>query len=106
MEPGDCTPVDPESGRERWWGSEAQIHDVEGRVVANRKLLVLHDGLRLFAAGNPELPVRDAAPGDDAEDAGHKGINYRAAVDHRQRMLADTAPPTPVRHARVGPLGV
>jgi manganese oxidase len=112
VEPGDVTPLDPRTRRPRWWGAHALIADGlrdvadgavdEADVVANEQVLILQDGLRLFVAGNPDLPVRDVVVGDDPEDAGQKGINYRCALVHPDTMLRDRRPPTPVWPARVG----
>jgi len=111
VEPGDVTPLDPRTRRERWWGTHALIaRDVPEQgapvdpcsVVANEMVLLLQDGLRHFVAGNPDLPVRDIAPDDDPEDSGQKGINYRCAPVHPRRVLRDARPSTPVWRARVG----
>jgi hypothetical protein len=113
VEPGDVTPVDPENLTQRWWGAHALIAQSvlrpdddtpvsPGVLVANEKVLVVQDGLRLFVAGNPDLPVRDVVVGDDPEDAGQKGINYRAAMVHRRIGLTDRRPPTPLWPAQVG----
>ena len=60
-------------------------------------MVFLQDGLRQFLYGDPDQPVRDIVPGDDPEDAGQKGINYRTALvsDHSDPLAAEH-PPTPV----------
>ena len=113
VEPADVLPVDPRTLREKWTGTAALLvartatRSGSGAyrrsdVVANEQVLVVQDGLRLFAAGNPDQPVRDTVVGDDPEDAGQKAINYRTALVHRRTMLADPAPPTPVWQASEG----
>lgn len=113
VEPGDVRPVDPGTLRERWSGAAALLvawsavpgeDGTYGRadVVVNEQVLVVQDGLRLFAAGNPDQPVRDTVAGDDPEDAGQKAVSYRTALVHPRTMLADPSPPTPVWQAREG----
>ena len=101
VEPGDASPHDPDSGEKQWWGARAQIR-VGGRPVANEQVVVFQDGLRHFVAGNPDLPVRDVVPGDDPEDSGQKGINYRSCLVNRRTGLRDREPTPPLWKARVG----
>jgi hypothetical protein len=102
VEPGDVTPVDPISGEERWWGVTARLQDEDGDQVAVEHVLLLQDGLRLFVAGNPDLPMRDIVPRDDPEDAGQRAINYRTALVHPQVQLRDASPPTPLLRNQIG----
>ncbi|MDN5914180.1 MAG: multicopper oxidase domain-containing protein [Pseudonocardia sp.] len=103
VEPDDIEPRDPATGLPRWWGVDARIvSTVDGSLVATESVLIVQDGLRLFVAGNPESPVRDVVVGDDPEDAGQKGVNYRTEPVHPSRMLAVPAPSTPVVPAQVG----
>lgn len=98
VEPGDCVPVDPETGDERWHGTTVVLvsEDDPTVVVAHETVLLVQDGLRHFVAGNPALPVADIVPGDDPEDAGQKAINYRAAMVHPAEVLHSADPPTPI----------
>jgi hypothetical protein len=102
VEPGNVTPVDPDTGEERWWGANARLQTADGTAVANEQVLVMQDGLRHFVAGNPNLPVRDMAPDDDPEDSGQKGFNYRSALVNRRVQLRHPDPATPIWPARVG----
>jgi hypothetical protein len=97
VEPSGSTPVDPRTGRERWTGTNVLLRSGR-RTVANEQVLFWQDGLRLYIAGNPDQPVRDVVPDDDVEyeDAGQKGVNYRAAVVHARDGLTDRRPPTPI----------
>ena len=103
VEPGDvrpCTPAgtgdpatggsatsDPATGGsaavEAWSGVSVDLYDEQGQVVAQESVVLVQDGLRLFVNGHPDLPVPDVVPGDDPEDSGHKGINYRSGLLHR-----------------------
>ena len=78
-------------------GTTFCVRDGEGKVVAEEVVVFLQDGLRQFLYGDPDQPVRDIVPGDDPEDAGQKGINYRTALvsDHSDPLAAEH-PPTPV----------
>lgn len=73
-----------------WSGVTADIYDRSdpSKPVAREAVVMLQDGLRLFAYGDPRFPLPDAEPGGDAEDSGHKAINYRSQ---------------PVVHGRVSP---
>jgi hypothetical protein len=94
--PAGHRPLDGD-GNEAWSGREARIVDDENTTVARERVLFLHDGLRLFVAGNPAEPMRDVVPGDDAEDSGQRGVSYRTEPVH---------PPFPARrraaHADAG----
>lgn len=98
VEPGDCVPVDPVTGDERWIGTTVDLVSTAdpGALVAHETVLLVQDGLRHFVAGNPALPVSDIVPGDDPEDAGQKGINYRVAMVHPNDMLHNGEPATPI----------
>jgi manganese oxidase len=100
VEPGDCTPVDVRTGREKWVGVHAKIVDDAGDQVANEHVLIAQDGLRLFVAGNPDEPMRDVVPADDPEDAGQRGFNYRSALVNHRIRLRDRTPPTPIWNAK------
>ncbi len=102
VEPADCTPVDPHTGAERWIGTHVLLRADDGDIVANEQVLCWQDGLRHYLAGNPDSPIRDVVPGDDPEDAGQKGVNYRSAVVHPRSALTDNRPPTPIWTAAVG----
>jgi len=103
VEPGDCVPVDHLSGRERWYGTSVRlVTEIGRRTVAHETVLLVQDGLRHFVAGNPDLPVSDIVPGDDPEDAGQKGINYRVAMVHPSVMLHNGEPPTPIWRVTAG----
>lgn len=102
VEPGDCTPVDLATGDEKWWGTDAHLRDPNDSIVAHEKVLLLQDGLRHFVAGNPDLPVRDVVPDDDAEDAGQKGINYLCALVGREEGLRVAEPGAPIWRAQKG----
>ena len=108
VEPGDVTPIEPgvdpttfSEKDEAWSGTQALLV-AGGEVVANEQVLLVQDGLRHFVAGNPDLPVRDIVPGDDTEDSGQKGINYRCAMAHPEVVLDRNQPPTPIWRAEVG----
>ena len=64
-------------------------------------MLFWQDGLRHYAYGDLTSPVADVEPGDDPEDAGQKGINYRCRPVHPRTQLHD-APPTPTWTAQQG----
>ncbi|WP_104103245.1 multicopper oxidase domain-containing protein [Arthrobacter sp. 08Y14] len=96
VEPADCAPEG------NWWGPAANIVDRDGNPVAREMVIFFQDGLRHFIAGDPDLPVRDIVPGDDPEDAGQKGINYRAALVNTSERLAVENPPTPTFTAAPG----
>ncbi|MFD1532790.1 hypothetical protein ACFSCY_25530, partial [Pseudonocardia aurantiaca] len=68
----------------------------------HERVLFWQDGLRLYLAGNPAMPVPDAEPHVDAEDAGQRGINYRSALLRSSSALSDPRPPTPVWHSPAG----
>lgn len=89
VEPGDCT-------ADSWTGTRTTLRDAAGSTVATEAVVLLQDGLRHFVAGDPDLPVRDAVPGDDPEDSGQKGINYRSALVSTSDRLAVPDPPTPI----------
>lgn len=106
VEPGNVTPVDAD-GEDTWTGTHVLLLDTGGEengggVVANEQVLLWQDGLRHFVAGNPDLPVRDIVPGEDPEDAGQKGINYRCAMVHPRDVLNTATPGTPIWLARTG----
>ena len=98
VEPGDCVPLAPDSDEERWYGTTVRVATEAdpGTVVAHETVLLVQDGLRHFVVGNPSLPVSDLVPGDDPEDAGQKGINYRVAMVPPSETLAGAEPPTPM----------
>ncbi len=88
VEPGDVTPY--VRGREQWSGASAELRTGEAAVsaVAQERVMIVQDGLRLFLAGNPDLPVTDVVPLDDPEDSGQKGLSYRGAPGRAERGLA------------------
>ncbi len=103
VEPGNLTPVEPNDHNiEAWTGVNAHLLDDDKKLVANEHVLLLQDGLRLFTAGNPTMPIPDVEPDDDPEDSGQKGINYRTAFVNHREMLADNSPPTPIWKAEEG----
>ncbi|MFV0259241.1 MAG: multicopper oxidase domain-containing protein [Acidimicrobiales bacterium] len=101
VEPGDVTPIDLVTGLEAWSGPTARIVDTaswrngSSEVVATEHVVFVHDGVRLFVAGDPAQPVGDIEPDGDPEDAGHKGINYRCNPVHPAEGLSDPDPSTP-----------
>ncbi|WP_433782589.1 multicopper oxidase domain-containing protein [Actinomycetospora sp. CA-101289] len=102
VEPPGVRAVDPTTGDERWTGTHVHLLDGDGARVADEMVLVVQDGLRLFVAGNPTAPLPDVEPGDDPEDAGQKGINYRTHLIHHETGMAVEHPHTPVWSATVG----
>ena len=96
VEPADCVPEGC------WWGSEANIIDTDGKLVAREMVVFLQDGLRHFIGGDPDLPVRDIVPGDDPEESGQKGINYRSALVNTTERLAVKTPATPTFTTKSG----
>ncbi|HSK58210.1 MAG TPA: hypothetical protein VK935_04075, partial [Actinomycetospora sp.] len=94
--------VEPaESQPEHWTGTHTVI-ELKGGERVDEQVLFWQDGLRHYLRGNPDAPVPDVVPGDDAEDAGQKGINYRCALPPVRDPLADERPPTPIWEAPTG----
>ncbi|MFG1610368.1 multicopper oxidase domain-containing protein [Actinoplanes sp. NPDC049265] len=102
VEPAGVTPVDPQTGREQWTGTQVVLLSPGGERVAGEQVLLVQDGLRHFVAGNPTMAVSDVEPGDDPEDAGQKGVNYATALVHPRDVLDRDEPPTPIWPAQVG----
>jgi hypothetical protein len=94
----DQQPVPGDEEAWNWSGTHAQIRCANTDAPATEEIVVfLQDGLRHFLYGDPDRPIRDVVPGDDPEDAGQKGINYRTAlVTNNRNPLGDQTPPTPI----------
>ncbi|PVZ10179.1 multicopper oxidase domain-containing protein [Actinomycetospora cinnamomea] len=86
-----------------WTGTRTTVRRPHGEhgESANEQVLFWQDGLRHYAYGDLTSPVADVEPGDDPEDAGQKGINYRCRPVHPRTRLHDI-PPTPMWEARQG----
>ncbi len=83
-----------------WVGTQTIVRHPDG-WTANEQVLFWQDGLRHYAYGDLTSPVADVEPGDDPEDAGQKGINYRCRPVHPRTQLREM-PPTPTWEARQG----
>ncbi|MDD7926126.1 multicopper oxidase domain-containing protein [Actinomycetospora chibensis] len=93
--------VEPEGWEpDDWTGPRTTVRGPGGET-ANEQVLFWHDGLRHYAFGDLTSPVADVVPGDDPEDAGQKGINYRCRPVHPRTQLHET-PPTPTWEAEQG----
>lgn len=88
-----CREHDPQW---HWSGTQVRIQDGSGEPVAQEVVIFLQDGLRHFLYGDVDQPLRDVEPGDDPEDSGQKGINYRSALVTDNRNPLGVEPPTPV----------
>ncbi len=94
VQPRGVTPRDPATGRPRWVGEQAVLHQ-RGRPPVRELVLIVQDGLRLYHHGDPTQPVRYLQ--DSIEDRGQKAINLRSAHLRPDRpSLADGDPPTPL----------
>jgi hypothetical protein len=104
VEPPDVTPYKPGStSEEGWTGLNADIRArSDGTLIAHETALFIQDGLRFFVNGNPELPMPDVNPGDDPEDSGQKGINYRSHPVHQGKVSKRTTPTFPVLKTHPG----
>ncbi|GAA4866629.1 multicopper oxidase domain-containing protein [Actinomycetospora straminea] len=93
--------VEPEGWEpDDWTGTHTTVRHGDGRT-ANEQVLFWQDGLRHYAYGDLTSPIADVVPGDDPEDAGQKGINYRCRPVHPRTQLREE-PPTPTWSARQG----
>jgi len=104
VEPGDAEPFAPGSiatKSDGWTGINAEIR-VEGQVIARETVIFVQDGLRFFVNGNPDFPMPDVNPGDDTEDSGQKGINYRSHPVHHGVVSKTPTPAFPLLKAQAG----
>lgn len=124
VQPGDVTPFAPGltlkkrkeakpdadewTGKEAkpkvygWTGINADICDRSGKVIASETVVFVQDGLRFFVNGNPDFPMPDVNPGDDPEDSGQKGINYRSHPVHHGVVSKKPTPVFPLLTAQAG----
>jgi manganese oxidase len=105
VEPGDVTPFKAESeattgNGDGWTGINAKICDKDGKVIARETAIFIQDGLRFFVNGNPDFPMPDVNPGDDPEDSGQKGINYRSHPVHHGVVSTQETPVFPLLTAQ------
>lgn len=108
VEPPDVTPYKPGSTStaiegDGWTGLNAEIRATgDGKVIAHETVLFIQDGLRFFVNGNPDFPMPDVNPGDDPEDSGQKGINYRSHPIHHGKVSKQETPVFPVLKTHPG----
>jgi manganese oxidase len=96
VEPNDATPfILGSQATEAWTGLNAEIR-VNGQVIAYETVVFVQDGLRFFVNGNPDFPMPDVNPGDDPEDSGQKGINYRSHPIHHGVVSTESTPVFPL----------